>query len=188
MLLLAFPCTASAQEWYENSAPNISDPFGINLYCRDFLGATYKMDAGRSVGQWYIILPKTKYDQIITSQNQGLIRKSRVIDRGKAHFLRNQLLMRADQKIPLLLELIPGLPHVASVATTAIDLLLEGSRNTAREVAAVMADGGLMQEVVRIEAPAPLSFLSTSIVYTATVNKETRSYMLSSSTFAVKVE
>lgn len=196
---LFFVSMSSAQDnWYEKTKTVYQDPYDFNVTYMLLLFPTTGVHVGGQDPYLYATLSKSKRDEIWAKANHAEVIDSRAVKSSEVKTFHDFFAAKSDAvQMPYWVGGIGLIPlkvtSLVGAASTLVDVLLHladdsAGRTKASELAATIAVGGKFERFFSIsEDQAGHEFLSSSIVYTVKVGNDTRSTIISSATYALKV-
>jgi hypothetical protein len=193
------PTPVVLDTWYESVPWTSHDPFGFDgerSYLFPLSGLT--LGGYPASGKLYAILPQSMVDRVQNSRNKILVVDSHTLTAHEAANYQKKLNTQySNETIPWIMSAIGSFPNPITASVGVAMTLLDGlERLTSPEVPAsaveyLMAKGGRFDLVYIIysDAITPThKYVNTNIMYYVKVGDEERSYLVSSATFAVKIE
>ena len=197
LFLIALP--AFSAEWYETTPFRANDPFQFDSQRSVLFPNTGLTLAGHpATGLLYATLPPATMAEIQKRPNHLIVVDSHTLSPQEATSYKGIFKQHAEAaQIPWIIGAIGSLPTAISSAISATVTLLDGVQRlgsanqkiSSVALAELMAAGGrfdLAYSVVPDPASPTHRYVNSTVVYFVNVNREARSYIICSSTFALK--
>jgi len=186
-------------QWYTNVQFSQNDPFSFDpqrsVLFPD-LGLT--LDGHPASGKMYAILPAATISKLQLAQQHTLVLKTHILTPAEAASYKKIFAdVASSSQIPWIIGAISMFPGDLPVAIGITSTLMDGLNRhfdskqevSASQLSVLMSANGEFQYVlVLMQDPADSShtYVSSNIVYQTKVGSELRSYVITSSTFALK--
>jgi hypothetical protein len=185
--------------WYVKTKWTDADPYSFNVTYMLLLFPNTGVHVGGNDPYLYAILSKNRRDEIWAGANHAKVIDTRPVKPTEVKTFHDFFAGKSDAvQMPYWVGGIGLVPlkvtNLIGAASTLIDVLLKLADNSvgrtkASELAATMAVGGKFERFFSISVDgAGHEYLSSSVVYTVKVGDQVRSSIVSSATYAVKVE
>lgn len=194
LALVLLDARVPATEWYETTSMRRDDPFMLNGFLHNSVFQSHDdLHDGVSLpnGNVYVQMRRADYAAVMDAVGHLRQRNVKLLTADQLARIRSEVQRRADSRIPFLLQLAmttpaPEVGVVWTLFTGALDS--DATTLPAQQLLALIADGGKAAEIVyaykdRAEHP----FFGIAGAYQVNVGTESRSYILGSATYPVKL-
>jgi len=189
----------AGDNWYENKKWVDQDPYSFNDTYMHLLFPDTGVHVGGRDPYLYAILAKSRRDAIWAKGNHAEVIDSRPVKKNEVQTFHDFFAAKSDiAQMPYWaggIGLIPlKVTSAIGAASTLLDVLLHfvdssAGHTKASELAATMAVGGTFERFYSISVDqSGHEYLSSSVVYEVQVGDRIRSTVISSATYALKVE
>jgi len=198
LALVAMAPNAFAKEWYETVAFKVDDPFQFDSH-REILFPKSGLRLGGRIGTGFVyaILPQSTVKQMERSTDHLIVVDKHVLTSSEAAAYKAFFKKRDNRgQIPWIVGAVGSIPGkltgAVGIATTLLDVAsrLNPSHTVSPSaMEGLISEGGTFSLVFILrEEGSDRRFVGTSVVYEVSVGRERRSYVISSGTFALKIQ
>lgn len=200
IVLLLFCAIAKASEWYEGVTFVNSDPFRFDAQRAVLFPHSGLMLAGQlTTGKMYATLPSALVKQLQDAPSHMKIVDEHVLSAREAASYKSIFRdASSGSEVPWVIGAIGAIPaeifSAVGITSTILDGLMRASKKNQTISAAgleqLMAEDGRFQLALLLTQDPKATahqYISTAIVYEVKVGNEMRSYVICSSTFALRV-
>jgi hypothetical protein len=197
LLLMTLSGVSWASEWYQTVSCTINDPFGFDSQRGVvFPSSGLHLEGRPATGYLYAVMPQAQVENIQKQASHLLVVDTHKLSSAEAASYRSIFKGKGEQQIPWVVGAIGALPTTVTAAlgitVTLIDGLqrIDSSRRdiSAEQLSELMAADGVFDLAYAVVQDSDKhNYIVSSVIYRVTVGREERSYVLSSSSFALKI-